>query len=179
MVTGRYVCYTYEQHQFKPTESALVCRFCGLVEPYPDPVTQKHRPNPKGTLPPRSKKSGQAFSRSWMWANHLGVTQCAYCRKQFSEERPPTRDHVIPKAEGGRFGDGFVISCQSCNGARGKAPHEEYMKAVEAEWEAAIREDRQYRRPKWRLIDGSEIITVGPWRKGKPTSLAETPGDVV
>lgn len=45
---------------------------------------------------------------------------CTYCLTPFSEENPPTRDHVLPKSKGGEKGyDNIVASCRRCNLLKG------------------------------------------------------------
>ena len=47
--------------------------------------------------------------------------QCAYCRAPASPNRPLTREHVIPRARGGRRKDVRIIvpACERCNHHRG------------------------------------------------------------
>lgn len=103
-------------------------------------------------------KDKNAHRRPWLWANEEGQEDCCYCRVKFSEANPPTFDHVIPKSKGGTLLDGRVICCQLCNSSRGPAPHDQYMKAVEQEWLDCIKENRQYRRPKYRAIRGNSTV---------------------
>lgn len=47
--------------------------------------------------------------------------RCAYCRRPASPEKPLTREHVIPRARGGRRKDVRIIvpACARCNHRRG------------------------------------------------------------
>ncbi len=107
-------------------------------------------------------KPGIPYTRSRLTAERDGATHCCYCRKEFTADRPPTLDHIVPLSEGGSLKRGYVISCQSCNACRGKAPFDVYRRACETEWAEAKTERREYRRPKYRpQPDGSCVITVG------------------
>ena len=55
------------------------------------------------------------------------VGVCHLCSLPFTEDNPPTRDHLIPAAKGGRDGDYNIrLAHQSCNQARGNEPIQYY-----------------------------------------------------
>ena len=47
--------------------------------------------------------------------------RCVYCRRPAAPEEPLTREHVIPRAKGGRRKDARIIvpACAACNHRRG------------------------------------------------------------
>ena len=46
--------------------------------------------------------------------------QCFYCRTKFTNDNPPTRDHVVPIAKGGSHTkDNIVPACKRCNSSKG------------------------------------------------------------
>ncbi len=52
---------------------------------------------------------------------HIEAGRCAYCRAQAQPDGPLTREHVIPRARGGRRRDVRIIvpACARCNRERG------------------------------------------------------------
>lgn len=91
-----------------------------------------------------------SHKKPWAEAKAAGQTKCFYCFGRFTHKNPPTFDHIIPKSKGGTFLQGKVIACALCNGARGEAEFNSYMRAVEWEWRQCKLEHRPYRRPKRR-----------------------------
>lgn len=102
---------------------------------------------------------------TWRLAHDLGVDRCHYCRATFRPETPPTRDHVIPVARGGRRIDGIVLACELCNRARGCAPYDTYARLCRWEHVLSFLEDRPYRRPKLiaRGSNAGVVSTLPPW----------------
>ncbi len=45
----------------------------------------------------------------------------------FPDQRA-TREHLIKKANGGKYGDNIVLACKMCNESRGDVPHDEWLK---------------------------------------------------
>ena len=46
--------------------------------------------------------------------------KCFWCgESDFKDTFFPTKDHVIPVKKGGKLVDGWVTSCEKCNGKRG------------------------------------------------------------
>jgi 5-methylcytosine-specific restriction endonuclease McrA len=66
-----------------------------------------------------------------LYSNFHGC--CFWCKAKIAR-RDATRDHVIPKSKGGADSiDNFVLSCQSCNNARGDMDAEEWLRLVMSE----------------------------------------------
>ena len=54
---------------------------------------------------------------------------CIYCQQRFSETRPATLEHIVPRAMGGDdHPSNVAASCDECNGARGTANHTAFMR---------------------------------------------------
>jgi 5-methylcytosine-specific restriction endonuclease McrA len=98
---------------------------------------------------PQWLNSGQPNKRAWKLARSgkHGVG-CFYCHQPWTEDVPPTLEHVTPRSHGGTLAH-FVLVCQPCNNARGNAPFPLYLKAVERAHAEAERTGGSYRRPKW------------------------------
>jgi hypothetical protein len=48
------------------------------------------------------------------------ASECWWCGCEFTDANPPTVDHVVPKADGGRDAvSNLVPCCKACNGSRG------------------------------------------------------------
>jgi 5-methylcytosine-specific restriction endonuclease McrA len=48
---------------------------------------------------------------------------CIYCNANFTDERRPTKDHLLPLTEGGSdWALNLVLACRSCNSSRGNIP---------------------------------------------------------
>lgn len=60
------------------------------------------------------------------------ATRCHWCRFPFTEAVPRTKEHLIPRSQGGGKGANIVGACGPCNHARGTIPA--------AEWKAAVRQ---------------------------------------
>lgn len=46
--------------------------------------------------------------------------RCYYCEQPFTDERPPTADHLIPRALGGlSIATNIVAACAPCNNSKG------------------------------------------------------------
>lgn len=102
-----------------------------------------------------------SHKRAWKQAHREDITRCFWCDGRFvNPDNPPTFDHVQPKSLGGTLLHGTVLSCQSCNSARGNIPFDEYLEAVEAERVLAKLEKRSFRRPKQRLVCGQWVVTT-------------------
>lgn len=147
------VCDGNVNHVWRTSDLGTFCRGCGLVGGGPGP-------------------EGDSHSRPWAAAAAAGASRCFWCRMPFTRARPPTFDHVVPVSAGGTRDDGLVFSCQTCNGARGNIPFDEYVAAVEAERERAALDGREYRRPKRRLVGGGWVVTtmsrreIAAWNAG-------------
>lgn len=47
---------------------------------------------------------------------------CCYCNEKFTDENPPTAEHVVPRSKGGRNRlTNIKAACQRCNQGRGNA----------------------------------------------------------
>ena len=58
---------------------------------------------------------------------------CVYCDQPFTDERPPTIDHVIPISRGGMNDDSNVVAaCRSCNSSKGSRTAEEFQEVKSA-----------------------------------------------
>lgn len=110
-------------------------------------------------------KQGESHHRPWTEAKEAGVDECFWCEQKFTDDRPPTNDHVQPKSLGGTAFHGLVFSCGPCNSARGNISFDDYLEAVEIEREMCRLEKRSYRRPKRRKICGEWLITTLPRRQ--------------
>ncbi len=54
--------------------------------------------------------------------------RCYICTEAFTDENPPTKDHVWPRARGGRDGRNILWACVPCNGSKSDSvPTEEQM----------------------------------------------------
>lgn len=103
-----------------------------------------------------------AHERIWRLAESLSVSRCHYCRRPFTTDHPPTRDHVVPVANGGTLADGYVLACSLCNRARASAPYETYARFVRWEHILSFLEDRPYRRPTVRSRGAGCVLTTLP-----------------
>jgi hypothetical protein len=111
-----------------------------------------------------ARRQGKPHGHPWKRAKRNG-NQCCYCRESFSNRNPPTADHVVPVSVGGSKGK-TVLACQLCNQARGNAPFETYLAAVETERAESKAEKRRYRRPKlYTAFDGTQTITTATRRE--------------
>lgn len=57
--------------------------------------------------------------RYYVW--NVEPVLCAYCNRRLSK-RTRTRDHVVPRSQGGPNGDNLVPACAPCNHAKADAP---------------------------------------------------------
>lgn len=90
------------------------------------PVTRKPEDNR-----PKRKRGGYRTTRMTPKTKHEKRAQvlardgnlCAYCKREFSEELPPTFDHVVSLKDGGtdRISN-LVLACWPCNNARANDP---------------------------------------------------------
>lgn len=63
-----------------------------------------------------SKSKSDLTLKQWNKILEMQKYQCADCRKEFSKDIPPTRDHIIPLSLGGDLTFGNVQAlCKSCN----------------------------------------------------------------
>lgn len=143
------------------------CVKCWLVKPYDK--KERFTAAVRGTKPEKVGTPGRPHGRAWMLAETQ--PECCYCGQRFTEQNPPTQDHVIPISQGGTLGDGWVLACHLCNNARGAAPFEEYMDEVEYERIRCLHERREFRRPKWNSQFGMIETRTRAERK---TARAET-----
>lgn len=69
----------------------------------------------------RSRRSESSTALRQELERQIESGQCAYCRAHASPGRPLTREHVIPRARGGRRKDVRIIvpACSRCNHSRG------------------------------------------------------------
>jgi|SRR6185312_8835941 len=72
--------------------------------------------------------AGRKSAEAWKRAYRLGQTRCHYCDALFTDEKPPTFDHIVPRSEGGTRLDGVVLACGKCNGSRGSLPYEVFVR---------------------------------------------------
>lgn len=99
----------------------------------------------------RRVPNGSAWRLARLWRQ----TGCAYCRGLFTEQSPPTKDHIDTAGDrSDAMQYAVVLVCQACNNARGNAPYAEYMEAVAAEWARCDETRTPYRRPKYRTVPG-------------------------
>ena len=80
--------------------------------------------------------------RKWFLKEALknGPLVCHYCgngplyknQRVTPKSRLATLDHVKPRAEGGKEYDvnNLVVSCQSCNGRKGKMSYDEFLRII-------------------------------------------------
>jgi len=76
----------------------------------------------------------KTLRRLWLEASGL----CHYCGVKTTLDRPgegkpqiqhmATKDHYIPKAEGGSGGDNIVLSCYACNHQKGGGLPDEFIR---------------------------------------------------
>lgn len=174
-------CRTTANHDWAYGVNSMWCLVCWLRKPYSKkdkgsqkaaaPVVVVHRAaqdrvveRPK--IEPESR--GIPYSRAWQMAERF--PECLYCGEQYTDENPPTFDHIVPMSRMGR-GTEKVLACLRCNNARGSAPFDKYMGASIEEMAAAIRGNREYRRPKYIMrADGSYVITTASRRQRKEES---------
>lgn len=60
---------------------------------------------------------------------------CAYCSApMMPPDKPPTRDHVKPRAKGGTFADqrNRLLVCSPCNHAKGKRTLQQWLRVLVA-----------------------------------------------
>jgi hypothetical protein len=75
--------------------------------------------------------------------------RCFYCRRPMSLTQPfkpwegprATREHLVPRSQGGRGGANVVAACVRCNNRRGDQPWLPFLLAFRADT-----------RPLWRMI---------------------------
>ena len=54
---------------------------------------------------------------------------CIYCNAAFTEKRPPTFEHIVPKSKGGLdVASNCAASCFRCNQERGTANHDAFRR---------------------------------------------------
>lgn len=64
-----------------------------------------------------TKSKNPAWKRALLYAQN---GKCAYCDEEFTDNLPPTRDHVIPTSKGGaRNMTNYLLTCTDCNNAKG------------------------------------------------------------
>lgn len=139
-------CREHKPHQWVDGRLYVYCAECGLIDS--GPPTERRQP-----------AEYRPNHRPWRAAREANAHFCFWCHEQFNENRPPTFDHAIPISDGGTRNDGLVFSCQKCNGARGSIPFEEYLVACVQEREAALAEDRKYRRPRLVQFGNDWLLT--------------------
>lgn len=64
---------------------------------------------------------------------------CFYCKRQFEPTplRKQTRDHVVPRSQGGpNHKSNIVACCWECNNRKGDMPADEFIRMLEAERQA-------------------------------------------
>jgi hypothetical protein len=67
--------------------------------------------------------------------------RCIYCNGQFSEDRSPTKDHVLAIADGGaNWASNIVMSCRSCNSRRCDIPFRTYCSLLSSKQNLRILE---------------------------------------
>jgi HNH endonuclease len=79
---------------------------------------------------------------------------CYICSEPFSDERPPTKDHVWPRVRGGQTNRNVLWACFPCNGAKGGSVPEEWMLAKLREINALLDAEpaRVYTHPTFRVV---------------------------
>lgn len=155
-----------QPHSWNTAGHRVRCSACGmhLADTLLDGQQGPPIEPPSTTLPlaeaqrPTSKPSPTTNRYAWVTIQARGFTRCYWCREPFTEQRPPTEDHVRPVSQGGRRCHGIVFSCQSCNSARGDTDFATYLRAVEYERAVASRERRSYQRPRYRKISGEWVL---------------------
>ncbi len=122
----------------------------------------------------RKRPKGSPHAGAWRLAQSMGQNRCAYCRNLFTEQSPPTKDHIrTAHDDGNRAGAGWVLACQLCNNARGPAPHDKYLEAVLAEHQHAELEHHAYRRPTYRSVPGGGYTISTESKSAANKRLAE------
>ena len=48
-----------------------------------------------------------------------GPRRCCWCGRHFGQKLQPTREHLLPHADGGGGGANLAAACSPCNSARG------------------------------------------------------------
>lgn len=163
-------CRVTGNHDWVYGCQSMWCAKCWLVKVYPPPALTPHQRNVKATA--KVGKPGKPNGRAWKEAE--SQPECWYCDERFTEQNPPTLDHIIPVSQGGTLRDGWVLSCSLCNGARGCSDYEAYVEAVELARIMAIHDDSGFRRPKAVMLpDGTWTITLATRRERK-AAKAET-----
>jgi 5-methylcytosine-specific restriction endonuclease McrA len=57
--------------------------------------------------------------------------RCIYCNKNFTDERRPTKDHLLSITHGGSsWALNIIMACRSCNSSRGSLPFRSYCKLL-------------------------------------------------
>lgn len=141
---------------------SMWCAKCWLVRVYPPPSLKPHQQ----TTDRKVGKPGRPNARAWREAETQ--PECCYCEERFTEQNPPTLDHIIPISQGGTLRDGWVLACSLCNNARSCADYESYVEAVELARLMALHEGCGFRRPKTiQAGDGSWSISLASARERK------------
>jgi 5-methylcytosine-specific restriction endonuclease McrA len=61
----------------------------------------------------------------------LQKNRCVYCGAKFTDERPPTKDHLLAIADGGTdWALNILMACRRCNSRRGDIPFRTYCKLL-------------------------------------------------
>lgn len=70
---------------------------------------------------------------------------CWWCDVEFTDELPPTIDHLIPRSQGGiHTVDNCVLACEPCNNARGHIRHCDACGHRVVRWHAATWVERRH-----------------------------------
>lgn len=81
------------------------------------------------------KKNAPGSHTKQEWLDRLAEFNyhCAYCLLPFSDERPPTQDHMIPLVRGGTHNISNIIpACLSCNSQKRTSTPVEFLTRVSA-----------------------------------------------
>jgi 5-methylcytosine-specific restriction endonuclease McrA len=74
-----------------------------------------------------ARRAENRLSRSSPLINRIAALQgdrCFLCGGQMRERSAPTRDHVVPKAKGGKDGGNILAAHSACNSKKGdRAPY--------------------------------------------------------
>lgn len=68
-------------------------------------------------------------------------THCLFCENEFSDDRPPTKDHFIPMSKGGSKGSANIyVVCKPCNHMKGNfMPYEfRYWLRLKITWKESV-----------------------------------------
>lgn len=79
----------------------------------------------------RARKAGLRSSLTpEQWEDNLTLfnNQCVYCHEPFTDENPPTREHIIPQSKGGPYTQWNIVpACLHCNCSKNDKDKDEWL----------------------------------------------------